>query len=494
MKRIFFALAVVAFVFASCADINVVENKDPKAISFQTMVAKVTKANAITGNTVPTDSLIYAAATYRTLDGDIVDPNFMKLGGQLVKDATMWLAHDGTKWNFNDGAFKTLYYPLNGKLDFLACVPEKVDDGVWKQSTKLADLTYDSASGLTVEEIDTRDNQHDFLWAASNDNTADNGPVVLNFNHAQAMIVFNVMRENEDFVKAKAAYMAKLEAWKTTNGATEKTETIGGVDYIYTDEWLTAKGYSLTDTDIENKLKEYAAEKLAAVGVEPDDSDLKYLIIDDIAFYDYDEFVKTTPYGTIFDPATEDENYVTLKNKGTFVVNNERKKAVAQWKGLEVKKGTIAQVGAMKAFSEVYDADVLAADFNKFDYQIKVEDATAPYIKDENKTAAISTRVNYSNETEQDALTVGEFKQLGASILIPQQEMQNFIVFYHFPGEAAYSRNIEMNGPRGVWKMGYKYLYNIRIPASGPITFEISVNPFEDGKAYDYNFNIPQAY
>ena len=452
MKKLFVFMAAAAFVATSCADINVVEKQEAGEIAFQVVAANQTKANEIVGTALPDASTIYIAATHRNEDGEIVDGNYFEhvASGTVYNvhsTAAFWLKSAGTTASLYYGtAAKSKYYPLNGKLDFLAAVSSN------ETNSLLADAKFtnvdDSAEKLETGVIVT-DAQDDFCWAISNGNSFGYGPVTLTFNHAQALLLFNVKYSHANYTAAKTAW-----------------------DAIYADQatWEAATSYTGSDA---------AADYAAALVQNPAPEVPTYMIIDDIGFWT-EEAVKAkkadvVSAASLNADANAGEEIVataaddmTIKNQGEFFVDNSRIAPVVEWKNLASVTGTL--YGSMRAVPAA--ATPAASQANKFTENTVSYDLTNP---------ADGLYQAYGVDHVYNDTTKDKYFQLGETILVPQQDMQNFVLFYHFEGEPAYTHYTVLNLPRGNWKMGYKYFYNITVPESGPITFTVVVEDWKTG-------------
>ena len=206
IKRILI-LATAALLAAACSDIN--QNKESsQPIRFQFSAESQTKGAEYIPSEFTSGQRIFIAASHKDGgQGDILDGNFLAKtvsdGSYVLDSGLPLLTGDGNSADFyvsltEDPPVKqTVYYPLNGELDFLACTYPGAKDLAsspaegWLKKARFNNIE-DAAANLVVEDIDTDVHQNDFLWAASNRNTALGGSVRMEFRHAQALLIFNV--------------------------------------------------------------------------------------------------------------------------------------------------------------------------------------------------------------------------------------------------------------------------------------------------------------
>ena len=419
MNKNVLTLILGALAFAGCAKVGVVETKEPKAVSVRTVVSNPTRSAELAGTALPAGTAIYMAATHRDMVSDVVGPNF------LSKDA------DGTSGyylfgNYNveaaagggalfrreasglfSGAHANIYYPLNGKLDFLACAMVNYRDGGPGPYAKKDEAGYwpsarfitagDSSSGLVADDVCTDIGICDFLWATSNGNHADGNDVVLHFRHAQALLIFNIK-------------------FLSTSTRT---------------------------------------------------------VIDDIVFWDQSAVQKAADRQPVDSVAA-----TIIGNTGTFVLDNTKNEPGADWKNVRYERhanaiaATSSHNGSMHKHtnSPLADSGISPANLSGIAMRL-------PYSWDAANPAFTSADVDITKKY-----------QLGETILVPQQERQNFTVFYHYDDEKEprvtgaplrCTHHYTYNTPRGWWEMGYKYIYEIEVPESGYINVRVYVEPWE---------------
>ena len=205
MKRL--TLALLALSLAVLGGCSVAEPERSSVISFKIETGLLAKGAEYTSETLPAGHRMFIAATHKDTLGHVINGNY--LGKTTVSDS-YYALESGVGFytkGSNSAVFKSaaapfsevdIYYPINGRIDFLVCTtPAVVDltnaDG-WLSKVKFDNID-DSASSLTVEDLDTDLIQEDFVWAYSNGNHygRDRGQVSLEFRHAQALLGFNLV-------------------------------------------------------------------------------------------------------------------------------------------------------------------------------------------------------------------------------------------------------------------------------------------------------------
>lgn len=234
MKKIFILLAAVGMVAVGCSksELRYDQNGESNELSIRPLASKMTKAGELTGITMPKTYGIYTAATQRNSRGIIenasffADPFEQLFGTNEADPANTGFANataDSRQWHagaYAAGAFteQRMYWPIGGiRMDFLAYVMPMAEhkdvlaldadvtdvavaDGNWKM--KWDNALTDASSQFTFYGVDTYAHQVDVLYAAANGQTnATNGgsenSTQMAFQHAQAMLIFNVKVNRE---------------------------------------------------------------------------------------------------------------------------------------------------------------------------------------------------------------------------------------------------------------------------------------------------------
>lgn len=216
MKKTFIFLTAALFAMVACnqtVDVETPEVQSANELSFKAVSANATKAGELNGTVMPETYGIYVAASQKSSVGAMENPNFFTGTEQLFKTAdspsvagSLWKAHNGT-------AFAPLYWPIGGvRMDFLAYALPVADHNDMAASAAAAtdwtaffnDNLTNAAKTLSFNGVDTYKNQVDVLYAAANDcttaaNAAAPDYVKMSFEHAQALLIFNV-KVNTDAV------------------------------------------------------------------------------------------------------------------------------------------------------------------------------------------------------------------------------------------------------------------------------------------------------
>ena len=400
MKKTFLFLGAAMMMLAACnksETVNVPEAQGPVELGFKAFSAKHTKGAELTGSLLPNTYGIYAAATQKNASGVIENPSFFTGNEQLFGTTdtpvatTLWHAGEYATSAFSP---KPQYWPIGGvQMDFLAySMPmashEGVADGDWKAVWDNA--TTDVASQVTFYNVNTYDNQEDVLFAAANDMNGSSSAVIagdavrgvnLAFDHAQALLIFNVK----------------------------------------------VKGESAADNDAVSekmKIKEiafYTADRVEAMR-------------------EHEQLLPSNPSHVLADRVNDD---ITLKTIGTFRVDNSRNNLLASWSDLASDKDQHKMPDGVTAKSDSNLEASIVDDAKVIDY-----DEPIPYAE--------------------------KYRQLGETLLIPEQTKVNFTITYEVGGKTML---YTYNDLRGVWEKGKKYIYNLDLTLNEIVITE-SVNDF----------------
>lgn len=454
MKKIFLFLSAAVLLTAACnKSETVVRELGSNELGFRALSGNTTKAGELDGVILPNTYGIYAAATQRNASGLIENASFFSGDEHLFATADD-PATAASLWKGEPAVF----WPIGGvRMDFLAYAIKKTSHvselpgpGKWLASWDYA--TTDVARQVSFNDVDTYANQDDLLYAAANDQTsAANGgsgkSVALEFNHAQALLIFNVKANDADKVTINEISfvtperVAALRAYQNAVAAYDDAEHAA---------WVAKK--AAHDAWVDNNAAYVAYQQyLTDKGIWEGDQGTAYAAIDANPDYTTDEersAAKTawdaehpapTPVAEAADPGPEpaapgpepsgapvladlEDDDVTLKTVGTFTINNERNILAAGW---------TFGAGATKAEN----------------YKMKSGSSLSPANVD-----LIASCIDYGTPVG----TVNT--QLGETLLIPEQEKVNFTIKYTSGGNTMY---YTVNDFRGVWQKGHKYVYNI---------------------------------
>ncbi len=453
MKKFFFFLMGAGAMLAACNQSKTVveEFQASNPMGFKVAVEQATRAGELTGSILPNTYGIYVAATQKNSNGLIENPTFFNSPFEQLfgtteddpiaagSDNRLW--HAGEFWDDDSDAETPMvyrnapvYWPIGSvKMDYLAYAIPIADHNetlaVEKEgSTIAADASQpantgadwaacwdkqntDIASQFTFYDVNTYVNQVDVLYANANGQTnVDNGgsgkSVAMAFEHAQSLLIFNV--------KINEAASGKIAIDEIGFFTPDRVEAMRA-DQVSVAAGNAAALAALTDAD------------------------------------------------------------VTLKTFGTFRVDNSRNDLQAFWMFGKNRAG--ADVSATRkenykmpnsTWPSAKAAAFAAIDSDDTNYPTESdkEDAKADWIDDNPApvSASNSTVQGQTSKTVQGYaaaipfITGGEYAQLGESLLIPEQEKENFTICYTVGGKKFF---YTFNDLRGVWEMGKKYIYNL---------------------------------
>ena len=448
MKKIFLFLTAAALLAVACnKSETVVRELNPDEIGIRAFTGNITKGAELSGVILPNTYGIYAGATEKNAGGLIDNASF--LGGIEKLFATSGVDPSGAEpdarlWRASPNP---IYWPIGGvKLDFLAYaikqashVSELPGPGKWMASWDNA--TTDVATELAFKAVDTYANQEDVLYAVANgQSSAANGgtgrSVKLSFEHAQALLIFNVKAnmanqlsiQEISFVTPERVDALRLDQSSAAADAAHAAWVIATNAYEAYQQYLTDKGIwegeqgtAYAAIDANDQDYPTADEKTAAKAA----WDLAHPAPDvvPVAENPGPEPTPATPLADL----TEDD--VMLKTIGTFTVNNQRNILAADWTFGE--HPTSPDNYKMPAFG---------------DNEVAVRSAA--------NSASGSGCINYGATI----VNTEDYTQLGETLLIPQQDKVNFTIKYKFGNQIMY---YTFNDARGVWEKGKKYIYNL---------------------------------
>lgn len=377
MKNFFFPVAVALLMLASCDKSTTIVAEPEHEIAFKALPVAPTRAGELNGSSFDADAkyAMYVSASQYTSSGLSENPLFFT--NQVFRNSG-----SSSEWHHYDSetaaAASPIYWPVGGaRVDFLAFALPKGDraliEGTGASVSWNADV---SAKDFTISGWDTYAAQSDLLFSSANARTSEStgtAPFVkMTFDHAQALLIFNIKVNDAD--------------------AALKVDDISFVTPDY-------------------NLARNAEMQLGGGGKEPS--------------------ATTAPTAA----------QVTLKTKGTLLVDNSRNDLLCSWSFPDAD-GIVAANWRMP---------VTAASLSPCNGGVS---AISQY------GAALSNTTAYN--------------QLGDTLLIPQQDKQNFTVTYTIGGN---HMQYTYNELRGVWQAGKKYIYNLDVSVNEIIITE-TVNDF----------------
>ena len=371
MKKVLFILGAAALVLASCAKSETVVKETQQEIGFKAISSPATKGSEYTQGTLAADAanwLMYVSAIQKDPAG--TSQEYFKDVTFKYDGSSSWKAYDlGTP------DWAPVYWPVGGsKLDFVAYAYNAAAKPNGTASWPAGVFTNEGTPLyhiLTFTNVDTYGNQSDVVYAVKNAQATTASSVALAFDHAQALLIFNVKNTSDVAV------------------------TVNDIAFISAETHTAANNYA----------NAIAKEK------------------------------------------------IFLKTKGTFTVNNGKINPEIGWSALD-SQATVATSKANAAMPSKTSGSEVKSALN---------------------TVATGI-VDYST-----ALGTGEseFRQIGSTLLIPEQEKVNFNINYTVGSNTMNYTNNEL---RGTWEMGKVYIYNITIGLR-EITFTETVTAFKPGTA-----------
>ena len=439
MKKLFVVLAVAAVTLVACKKEEIkFEQAAGDQITFKAVAGPMTKGAELTGTVMPNTYGIYAAATQKNANGLLENPNYFGGTEQLFGTSeatpvatTPW--HAGEFWDDDSDPDtpnvyrKTpIYWPIGGvKMDFLAyAMPAADHNAIAASAAAAADWTAywnnaatDVANKVSFNGVDTYANQVDVLYAVANERTSANSGasnyVPMTFNHAQALLIFNVKRNSLDPLPA-------LQISEIAFYTDARVEAIRAHQVAVAADPLTPALADLADADV----------TLKTVGTFTVDNSRNNLLAN----------------WTYAAGACKKENYKMPNG------------AHADWAA-----DKDAAYAAIDADAGITDKATAKAAWDT------AHPEPAADAKSASNLATVSGFVAYASDIPYAAA----YAQLGETLLIPEQEKVNFTMKYTLGGNTYY---YTFNDLRGVWEKGKKYIYNIDITLQEIIITETVVD------------------
>ena len=451
MKKIFLFVCAAALMAVACnksESISAPEVPVAGEITMKAITNAATKAGELDGTILNKDYGIYAAATQKNASGLIENASFFSGGEQLFATADD-PATASSQWK----ASPAQYWPLGGaRLDFLAYAQLKTPHDAANSAGKWVhtwdNASTDIASKLSFYDVDTYANQEDILYAASNGMNRDvNSPasdsktVPMTFNHAQALLIFNVKINSEGSNKIAINEISFVNPARVDQLRVKATADVA---------YAAQKAAAYADIDADGDITDKAAAKAAWDTANP---------------------------APVLADLTDAQ--VTLKTIGDFSVDNSRNVLQAAWtfdgtatsadnyrmptpahRTWELAKA--AAYAAIDADEGITDKANAKAAWDTANPEPEA-DAKSPA----NKVG--TSLVQYDNVFA----TSSDYAQLGETLLIPEQEKVNFTIKYTVGNNVMY---YTFNDLRGVWKMGHKYYYNLDLTVNEIVITETVVD------------------
>lgn len=208
MKNYLFIPAVAAIALASCQKATNAENIIAPTDEITVKGVSVTTKSAVNGTAFPSgyDMLVSAYRTPDSQSGDAA-ANYFE-GIKFTKSG------DGSVWK---GA-TAKYWPSSGKLDFLCIASAGLKNGANGVAPACTWKAENVASGVTVSVPSNSAKFDDIMYGSSNGQVYSSTGNTVQFNHAQAAIVFTA--------KSNVAY-----DFEKNQGITIDSITLDGAKY-----------------------------------------------------------------------------------------------------------------------------------------------------------------------------------------------------------------------------------------------------------------------
>lgn len=204
MKKIFIPCLLAAALVTSCANDEIVEQRQSAQISYAPAVTSASRGITTTAN----------------IQEFVVD-------GYLTTDTKSSIYVDHNTYNKKDGKWvsnATYFWPYTGSIDFYSFSPVSIKDKVvYKESEQGRQVILQNYEVSTLNS-----NYEDPVYAVAADKSHLNGsdllPVPLNFKHILSQIVFNIKNTNPalvvDVQEVRIANLASKGTYTLTNETT----------------------------------------------------------------------------------------------------------------------------------------------------------------------------------------------------------------------------------------------------------------------------------
>lgn len=461
MKKTILFLAAAAVALVACNKTESVGSDEGQPLSFRVAVDNITKANYYwTDHHDGTLGIAYMASSY-TEDGTVIDKYIPSNSSAAYNFLTS--GDNGSTWKFANTEY---FFPLGGStfVDVLALADynylagqeyngpydvnlKKFHDGDAPAASSTTDtgwepyfsatnpaqkvsFTVNTYAAHVTGPSDNR-GQTDLMYAVANRINKKNPQGKLVFKHAQAALIFNIKIANHvpDFINLHNILFVDFAS--------------NGYNYL----GLTGKGSDLS--------------------------------------------INSSPIPV---------DKVSLKTIGTFTVDNSLNREVAEWSDLYANNNQVSPHFIMDEYNNYRTA--LTAEEKNFngnlmdEYHFLNPGSTDSYIHWSKEFKYLVVAGSYNDpwnggdfsadlfSRNSNPFNADEFYQFGSPLLIPEQPTSNFWLYYSI-GENNYLT--EVNIPRGVWKMGHRYRYDLTLNFAGP-TLTVEVKPYVSSDSAPYVF------
>lgn len=431
MKKLFFFAAAALLAVVACNKTNYVgdENALGNEITFRAMNSVQTKTNDLADALLPKTWGIYASATQRTATGIMENPSYFSVTpalADLVPGERLFGTNDGTvsattKWQH--GTYSGSPKAFNVSELYWPIGGSKIDFLAYAlplDKHSDSDAYWDTSTSAKKSPAPTVKQP----WVAQWDNILTDVASYLSFNSVDTYAN-----------QVDVLYAAANGQTSAANGRASGAATGNSVHMVLNH----AQALLIFNVKIDD-----GAGALAI-------NEIEFLTPERVKAQIDDQVLVASGAASALPALDKDD--VTLKTIGTFWVDNSRNVLEHGWTFQDQTKA-----------NDNYC-------YNTAAYKMP------SWTMMSNANTGISSHFNYG-----DPLTVSAtYAQLGDSLLIPEQDKVNFTMKYTLNGKVLY---YTFNDLRGVWKSGYKYIYNLDIDMNEIVLTE-EVVPFVDAALSD---------
>ena len=294
--------------------------------------------------------------------------------------------------------------------------------------------------------VDTYVNQMDLMYAACNNLKAGDSETIT-FDHAQAVLIFNLNISNKSVVASNPLFQSYAKA-------------------------------ALLFVDPEANLSSDPSKQLKDV-------------LTKTGFTEADLAAEISTW-------TDVKNFLTLKTVGTFTIDNSRNTLetswdFSNWDATDPSKDLSSYVSVIKNGIQSNHFQYVAPnmdDNGSGSGPTDVANSNHPNASIVNNTTGHQStfyKLNLqeklcnvvTDQASDDPDYVGDptsFVQVG-EMLIPEQATVNPWLLFTPDGDHYYLK--EVNLPRGTWQRGHAYIYNISFPFNGSASFTVNVSTYD---------------
>jgi hypothetical protein len=295
----------------------------------------------------------------------------------------------------------------------------------------------DYTKKATFINVDTYEHRQDLMYAACN-NIRGGEDKTVTFEHAQAMIIFNLNLSNKSTVTS------------TYSGRLNKS---------YAALLFVDPEFNTHDT--------YSSGPHAG----------QLIPLKDVLLKSSTPSQKKTDVGNILQDWNDVYGMLTLKTVGTFTVDNSKNTLEAKWDLSRWESGlsnyfTTIKDGVKADFS--YAALKTLGTYTNGEFNAHQNQLGSPAVATSDYSLNLESTLDdvLSNQSNDN-----DYVEVAAQ-LIPEQEVVNpWLLLTADNGEHYFLK--EVNLPRGTWIRGHVYIYNLSISMTGTPKFEVQVTPYE---------------